>query len=118
MLHRLASTSFAVVVGLLAGCTTNSSRQVTVENKEPNPLFSLTFDPVGNDTSTVNLLGAKQLFPGAQLELPVECGTYDVIAMVAGGDQPYGANTCVIRDQDVCASATYVISSANCELSL
>lgn len=118
MLHRLASTNLALVlvVGLSAGCTTSSSSQVTVENEESNPLFSLFLDPVGSDTSTVNLLGANQLFPGAQLVLPMECGTYDVVVTVAGGDQPPGANMCVIRDQDVCASGTYVISSAICEL--
>lgn len=69
-----------------------------------------------DDTSTVNLLGSNQLFPGTQLVLPVDCGTYDVVVTVAGGDQPPGAGMCVIRDRDVCASGTFVISSASCVL--
>ena len=112
MLHRVG---LVLAVALSAGCT-SSPTHVTVENEETNPLFSLFFDPVGSDTSTVNLLGANQLFPGAQLVLPVDCGTYDVVVMVAGGDEPAGADMCVIRDQDVCATDTFVISSANCEL--
>jgi hypothetical protein len=117
MLHRLANLAFVVVVvPLSAACTTSSPGQVTVENNEPNPLFSLYFDPVGSDTSTVNLLGAHQLFPGTKLVLSAECGTYDVVAAQAGGDQLPGAGMCVIRDQDVCASGTYVISTANCQL--
>jgi len=118
MLLRLAGTNLALVLvaAQSSGCTDSAPSQVTVENEEPNPLFSLFFDPVGSDTSTVNLLGAHQLFPGAKIVLPVECGRYDVAVMVAGGDQPAGAGMCVIRDQDVCASTTYVISGANCEL--
>jgi hypothetical protein len=118
MMHRPATTNLALVfvVGLSAGCTTSSPSQVTVENEEPNPLFSLFLNSVGSNPSTTNLLANHQLFPGAQLVLPVECGTYDVTVAVAGGDQPPGANMCVIREQDVCAKGTYVISSANCLL--
>jgi hypothetical protein len=92
------------------------SHQVTVENEETNPLFSLFFDPVGTDASTTNLLGASQLFPGDKLVLFAACGTYDVTVMTAGGDRPPGAGTCVISAQDVCATDPFVISSANCEL--
>jgi hypothetical protein len=118
MLHRLTSTNvaFVLVLALSAACTTSSPGQVTVENEEPNPLFSLFLDPVGSDTSTVNLLGTHQLFPGSQLALPVECGRYDVVATVAGGDQPPGAGMCLIRDQELCGWGAYVISSANCAL--
>ena len=94
---RLASTKLtlaaiaAVTVGSLSvGCGTSRTADVTVENEETLPLFSLFFDPVGDDTSTVNLIPNQELAPGAQILLPVECGTYDIVVQVAGGDQPPG----------------------------
>jgi hypothetical protein len=86
---RFASTKLIIAVAtvgsLSLGCDAPQPSDVTVENAETVPLFSLFFDPVGEDTSTVNLIPNQQLAPGAQILLPVECSTYDIVVQVAGG---------------------------------
>jgi hypothetical protein len=121
---RLASTKLTLAViaaatvgSLSVGCGMSQTSDVTVENEETVPLFSLFFDPVGDDTSTVNLIPNQQLAPGAQILLPMECGTYDIVVQVAGGDQPPGVGHCVITDEDVCTNHnTFVIAASNCSL--
>lgn len=81
-------------------------KPVKVVNKTDFVIETISLSGVGEEEWSENILGEEEgLKPGEEIELDIDCGTWDV-RLVSPDDSP-----CVIDAVDICESDIWTITS-------
>ncbi len=101
----------AVVLGGCVVTTDDLDSSLLVSNDSSFEIHELYVTEVDNPTWGANLLGRSVLFPGEQMELALDCNSYDAMLIDETGA------SCEIQNVDLCeGAADWIITNRSCQV--
>ncbi len=103
-----------LAVVALGGCvvtTDDLDSSLLVSNDSSFEIHEMYVTEIDSPTWGANLLGRQVLFPGEQLELALDCNTYDAMLIDETGA------SCEIQNVDLCFDdADWIITNRSCQV--